>query len=182
MVDNIKHAPSPNFNDRPAGTIIASIIIHYSGMECVEDVIAHFQNPEPENGNSVSAHYVICRAGQITNMVCPTKRAWHAGKSQFGCREEFNHFSIGIELYNPGHNRGYIAYTNEQIASAVDLVAKLYKRYPIKPELVLGHSDISPERKQDPGELFPWEEFTSRKLAIRPENTSETQVLTLRHG
>lgn len=166
-MDSIRHVPSPNFNDRPDGTIIDSIIIHYSGMACVEDVIAHFQDPKPENNNPVSAHYVICREGKITNMVHPDKRAWHAGKSQFGCREEFNHFSIGVELYNPGHRRGYIAYTDEQIVSTVRLVQWLYTQYPIKPEWVLGHSDIAPGRKQDPGELFPWNEFTSRGLSVR---------------
>ena len=179
MQDDIRFVQSPNFNDRPVGTIIDSIIIHYSGKACVEDVIAHFQDPKPENNNPVSAHYVICREGQITNMVHPDKRAWHAGKSKFGCRAEFNHFSIGIELYNSGHRRGYVAYTGEQIVSTVRLVQWLYTQYPIKPEWVLGHSDVAPDRKQDPGELFPWEEFESRRLATRPQVLSPEMRIAL---
>jgi N-acetylmuramoyl-L-alanine amidase len=181
MLDKIKHVQSPNFNERPTGTIIDSIILHYSGMACVEDVISHFKDPKPQNNNPVSAHYVICREGQITNMVCPSKRAWHAGRSEFGCREEFNHFSIGIELYNPGHRRGYIPYTDLQMNSTIGLISWLSTQHPIDPRWVLGHSDISSDRKQDPGELFPWSKLEECHLAIRPD-VNKTKRRLLRMG
>jgi N-acetylmuramoyl-L-alanine amidase len=166
---DILYCSSPNFNDRPEGAVIDSIIIHYSGKACVEDVIDHFQNPE----SLVSAHYTICRDGVVYQHVPENKRAWHAGVSRFGPREEFNHFSIGIELYNPGHNRGYIAYTESQITQLIVLIQDIYHRHPIRPEFVLGHSDIAPTRKQDPGELFPWACLERLGLAKRPQTMSQ---------
>lgn len=163
---DIIHKPSPNFDERPAGVRIDSIVIHYSGMACVEDVIAHFGKPE----SKVSSHYTICREGRVFQHVPDEKRAWHAGKSRFGAREEFNHFSIGIELYNPGHNRGYIPYSQAQIKAMMVLIDRLYRLHPIDPQWVLGHSDIAPDRKIDPGEFFPWDRLVSAGLAIRPRS------------
>lgn len=157
------HRPSPNFGERPNDTLIDSIIIHYTAMDSVAAAIAKFQDSKSDN--PVSAHYTICRQGRIFFHVCPSKRAWHAGKSSYRCRENFNDFSIGIELYNPGHNRGYIPYTELQILSLVKLMRYLYTQFPINPKWVLGHSDISPGRKYDPGELFPWERLKKEGLA-----------------
>ena len=164
LIMDILSRPSPNFDNRPEGTTIDSVVIHYTAKSCVEDAIAVFENPE----NKLSAHYTICREGRVFQHVDTKNRAWHAGKSKFGCREAFNDFSIGVELYNPGHNRGYIPYTVRQIDSLTALMYSLYEWHPIEPKLVLGHSDVSPGRKEDPGELFPWCVLVSKGLALRP--------------
>jgi len=161
---NILSRPSPNFDNRPEGAKIDSVIIHYTAKSCVGEAIKVFEDPN----SKLSAHYTICREGKIFQHVDTKKRAWHAGVSKFGCREAFNDFSIGIELYNPGHNRGYIPYTVLQMDSLTTLMYSLYENHPINPQFVLGHSDISPDRKLDPGELFPWCILESKALAMRP--------------
>ena len=161
---DIIQRPSPNFDDRPKGTKIDSVIIHYTAKGSVEEAMRVFEDP----ASQLSAHFTICRLGKIFQHVATVNCAWHAGESRFGCRQTFNNFSIGIELYNPGHNRGYIPYTEEQINALLDLMRFLYSKHPINPRLVLGHSDISPDRKKDPGELFPWCRLTECNLAIRP--------------
>ena len=156
--------PSPNFNDRPVGMGISSIIIHYTGMETAKAALDHLCNPS----SRVSAHFTIDEDGTLYNHVDPEKRAWHAGVSKWGSLENFNDFSIGIELVNPGHEFGYRPFPDAQIDALISLMNDLFDRYPIKPELVLGHSDIAPDRKQDPGELFPWHRLVQENLAIRP--------------
>ena len=155
---------SPNFNDRPDGAIINSIIIHYTGMVDAQSALQRLCDPQSQ----VSAHFTIDEDGTIYNHIHPEKRAWHAGVSQWGELSNFNDFSIGIELVNPGHEYGYRAFPDVQIDALVELIKTLYTDYPINPELVLGHSDIAPTRKQDPGELFPWERLVQENLAIRP--------------
>jgi len=157
--------PSPNFNDRPKGVTIDSIIIHYTGMETASAALDRLCDAQSE----VSAHYTIDEDGTIYNHVNPIKRAWHAGVSSFGGRSNFNDFSIGIELVNPGHEHGYRDFPDTQIEALIHLINELYGQHPIKPELVLGHSDIAPDRKQDPGELFPWDVLVAKGLAKRPE-------------
>ena len=152
--------PSPNYNDRPDGMPINSIIIHYTGMETAQDALGRLCDPQSE----VSAHYTIDMDGTIYNHVDPQNRAWHAGFSQLGDLTNFNDFSIGIELVNKGHEFGYHAFPDAQIDALVELMNDLFQKYPIDPELVLGHSDIAPNRKQDPGELFPWERLITNNL------------------
>lgn len=156
--------PSPNFNDRPDGMEITSIIIHYTGMKDAESALERLCDPQSQ----VSAHFTIDEDGTIYNHVHPKKRAWHAGVSQWGELSNFNDFSIGIELVNPGHEHGYRSFPTVQIDALIELIKTIYTDYPINPELVLGHSDIAPTRKQDPGELFPWERLIQENLAIRP--------------
>jgi len=160
----MKHMPSPNFNDRPADTLINAIIIHYTGMKTAQDALTHLCDP----ASQVSAHYTIDEDGSIYNHVHPDKRAWHAGVSKWSNLENFNNFSIGIELVNPGHEHGYRPFPLMQINALVHLIKTLYETYPIEPQLVLGHEDIAPNRKQDPGELFPWDRLIKENLAIRP--------------
>lgn len=155
--------PSPNFNDRPEGADICSIIIHYTGMQTAQDALTRLCDPEAQ----VSAHYTIDEDGTVYNHVDPTKRAWHAGVSQWGDLNNFNDFSIGIELVNPGHEFGYRPFPEAQINALIGLMHDLFERFPIKLDLVLGHSDIAPTRKQDPGELFPWDRLINEGLAIR---------------
>lgn len=156
--------PSPNFNDRPNGTEINSIIIHYTGMKTAKDALNRLCDPK----SKVSAHYTIDMDGTIYNHVAPNKRAWHAGISQHGILSNFNDFSIGIELVNKGHEFGYHEFPDVQIDTLIRLIKDLYRLHPIKPNLVLGHSDIAPDRKQDPGEFFPWEQLEQENLAVRP--------------
>lgn len=157
------HMPSPNFNDRPDGAEIRSIIIHYTNMISGQAALDWLCSAESQ----VSSHYVIYEDGAVYQLVADNKRAWHAGQSQWGDLENFNNFSIGIELVNPGHDHGYTPFPNDQIDALVQLMKDLYKRHPIDPSLVLGHSDIAPDRKQDPGHLFPWDRLVAEKLAIR---------------
>ncbi|PCH98884.1 MAG: hypothetical protein COB76_06660 [Alphaproteobacteria bacterium] len=156
--------PSPNFNGRPKDVEICSIIVHYTGMKTAKDALERLCDPKAQ----VSAHYTIDEDGTVYNHVSPDKRAWHAGVSEFDGREGFNDFSIGIELVNPGHDHGYRAFPDVQIDALIDLMKKIYGQFPIKPELVLGHVDIAPNRKQDPGALFPWDRLVKENLAIRP--------------
>lgn len=164
-IDNIIDMPSSNFNDRPDGVIINSIIIHYTGMKTAQDALDRLCDAQAE----VSAHYTIDEDGTIYNHVHPDKRAWHAGVSQWCDLSNFNDFSIGIELVNPGHEFGYKPFPQVQIDRLLDLMKGLFEGYSIRPDLVLGHSDIAPDRKQDPGELFPWDRLIHEKLAIRPK-------------
>jgi len=156
--------PSPNFNDRPQGMEIDSVIIHYTGMETADKALERLCGPESQ----VSAHYTIDMDGTIYNHVHPGKRAWHAGVSAFKDRENFNDFSIGIELVNKGHEHGYHEFPDAQIDALITLMKDLFAGYPINSEWVLGHSDIAPDRKQDPGELFPWDRLVKENLAVRP--------------
>ncbi len=155
--------PSPNFNDRPKGMDITSIIIHYTGMKTCTDAL----NRLCDAASQVSAHYQIDLDGTIYNLVDPTNRAWHAGVSSWGGHSNFNDFSIGIELVNKGHEFGYHPFPDTQIDALIGLMHALFKQFPIDPRLVLGHSDIAPDRKQDPGELFPWNRLIAENLAIR---------------
>ena len=161
---SIIERPSLNYNDRPQGIEINSIIIHYTGMKTAEDALDRLCDPTSE----VSAHYTIDEDGTIYRHVDTDKRAWHAGISRWGALSNFNDFSIGIELVNPGHEFGYRPFPDRQIDALILLIKDVYDRYPIKPELVLGHSDIAPNRTQDPGELFPWDRLVAENLAKRP--------------
>jgi N-acetylmuramoyl-L-alanine amidase len=155
--------PSPNYNDRPDGVVISSIIIHYTGMKTAQDALDRLCDPASE----VSAHYTIDEDGTVYNHVDPVKRAWHAGVSQWNELQNFNDFSIGIELVNPGHEFGYRAFPEVQIDALVSLMKDLCSQYNIDKKLILGHSNIAPDRKQDPGELFPWDRLVNEDLAIR---------------
>ena len=118
------------------------------------------KNPE----SKVSCHYFINRKGLITQMVNDNKVAWHAGKSKWKMSENLNKNSIGIELVNKGHEFGYQNFSNTQIKSLINLCKNLKKKYEIKNENFLGHSDIAPLRKSDPGEKFPWKKLSKHKV------------------
>lgn len=159
----IIQAKSPNFEDRRAAPI-DMVIIHYTGMKTGQEALERMCDPEAK----VSAHYMIEEDGRLFQLVDEDKRAWHAGVSEWDGRTDINSHSIGIELVNPGHEWGYREFTLAQIDTLEALLAELYKRHPIKPEYVIGHSDVAPGRKQDPGELFPWDRLVEKKLAVRP--------------
>ena len=116
--------------------------------------------------SNVSCHYFIKNKGEILLMVPDLYVSWHAGKSKWKNYKSLNKYSIGIEISNPGHNFNYKQYSNKQIQSLIKLSKILIKKYKIKPKDILGHSDIAPERKKDPGENFPWRELAKQKIGL----------------
>ena len=157
----IKLLNSPNYsrNSRPK-KIIKFVIIHYTGMQSEIESINRLIN----KNSKVSCHYLINRKGTIMQMVKENKIAWHAGVSKWKNIKNLNKNSIGIELVNKGHIFGYENYSNLQINSLIKLCSKLKKKYKIHKENFLGHSDIAPYRKIDPGEKFPWKKLSNYKL------------------
>lgn len=154
-------APSPNFDDRALP--ISMIVLHYTGMQDAESAIARLRDPEAK----VSAHYVVAEDGTVLRLVDEEKRAWHAGVAKWrDIMADINSASIGIEIVNPGHEFGYRPFPDEQIASVIQLVMQIKDRYEITRGNIVGHSDIAPTRKRDPGELFPWGKLARLRLAL----------------
>jgi N-acetylmuramoyl-L-alanine amidase len=153
-------APSPNFDDRAAP--ITMIVLHYTGMIDGETAIARLRDPAAK----VSSHYVVAEDGTVLRLVADEKRAWHAGRSHWRDVEDVNSASIGIEIVNPGHEFGYRPFPDEQIDAVIRLVHDLKDRYQITRGNIVGHSDIAPARKRDPGELFPWGKLARLRLAL----------------
>ncbi|MGJ3649726.1 N-acetylmuramoyl-L-alanine amidase [Sphingomonas sp. GlSt437] len=156
----IIEAPSPNFDERALP--ISMIVLHYTGMQDGPSAIARLRDPEAK----VSSHYVVDEDGTVLRLVAEDKRAWHAGKSHWRTIDDVNSASVGIEIVNPGHEWGYRPFPDEQIASVMQLVRDIKDRYSITRGNVVGHSDIAPARKQDPGELFPWGQLAKLRLAL----------------
>lgn len=157
--------PSPNHDARPDGQAIDMIVLHYTDMESAGAAIARLSDPEAR----VSAHYVIDEDGTIVRLVPEQRRAWHAGVSAWAGRRGLNGCSIGIELVNPGHSCGYRPFPAAQIDSLITLTRDIAVRYAIPRQRVLGHSDIAPARKVDPGELFPWDRLAAEGLGLWAE-------------
>lgn len=157
---NIVDCPSPNFDERDQP--ISMIVLHYTGMEDGPSAIARLCDPEAK----VSCHYLVTEEGEVLRMVDEEKRAWHAGRSYWRGHTGLNACSVGIEIVNPGHEFGYREFPEEQIDALVPLVAGIKERYGITRGNVVGHSDIAPTRKQDPGELFPWNRLAKLRLAL----------------
>lgn len=161
---DIKWHPSPNANERRLSSLPKVIILHYTDMVSSAAALEHLCDPKAE----VSAHYLITQAGIIYQLVDVTHRAWHAGVSSWQGQGDINSWSIGIELDNPGHSHGYQPFPSKQIKALLYLLPELCKQHCIQPYAILGHSDIAPERKQDPGELFPWETLNQAGFALIP--------------
>tara|TARA_Y100000590_G_scaffold467741_1_gene647719 strand:+ start:5085 stop:5795 length:711 start_codon:yes stop_codon:yes gene_type:complete len=156
---------SPNFSlKKRSSKIITQIILHYTGMQSERESLKRLTSPK----SKVSCHYVINRNGKIFRLVEDKNIAWHAGKSMWGRYKNLNKNSIGIELVNKGHRHGYQKFTKAQIRKLIRLCKNLKKKYKIKNKLILGHSDIAPLRKRDPGEKFPWQDLSSKGIGIYP--------------
>lgn len=151
---------SPNFDDRSLP--ITMIVLHYTGMPDAPSAIQWLANP----ASKVSAHYLVTEEGQVVRMVEEKKRAWHAGKSHWRGIDDINSASIGIELVNPGHEWGYRSFAEAQIEALVPLLHDIMTRHRITRGNVVGHSDVAPARKTDPGELFPWWQLARLRLAL----------------
>jgi N-acetylmuramoyl-L-alanine amidase len=144
--------PSPNHSERKVGVKPDMIVLHYTGMRDSEAAIRKLCTPSEE----VSAHYVVLQDGYIVQLVAEARRAWHAGVSSWAGENDVNSCSIGIEIANPGHEHGYPDFPKRQIAAVTALCRSIFTRHQIPADRVLGHSDVAPSRKQDPGEKFPW--------------------------
>ena len=154
---------SPNFdrNKRPKKSV-KILIIHYTGMQSERESLIRLCSSK----SKVSSHYLINRAGKIYRLVQDNKIAWHAGKSCWGKLKNLNKNSIGIELVNKGHQLGYTTYSKKQLLSLIKLSKNLIKKYKIKKKNIVGHSDIAPSRKMDPGEKFPWKKLAKQNIGI----------------
>jgi N-acetylmuramoyl-L-alanine amidase len=148
-----EHSPSPNHGERAPGKPVDTIVLHYTGMPSAERALRWLRDPE----SGVSSHYFVFEDGRIAQLVDEDRRAWHAGKSFWAGETDINSRSIGIEIANPGHEFGYVPFPDAQIAAVIDLCRDILTRHAIPPERILAHSDIAPLRKEDPGELFPWD-------------------------
>jgi len=143
---------SPNFTPRRGTDRPDMVILHYTGMPTGAEAEAWLCDPASE----VSSHYLVHEDGRIVQMVRERDRAWHAGKSSWHGISDVNSWSVGIEIVNPGHELGYPAFPERQIAAVIALCRDVIMRHGIVPERILAHSDVSPGRKVDPGEGFPW--------------------------
>ena len=154
---------SPNFNRKKRSiNSIKIIIIHYTGMQSERESIIRLCNPK----SKVSSHFLINQNGKVYRLVQDNQIAWHAGKSCWGNYKNLNKNSIGIELVNKGHRFGYTNFRKKQLLSLIKICKILIKRYKIKKKNIVGHSDISPLRKIDPGEKFPWNQLAKKKIGI----------------
>ncbi|MCD6035522.1 MAG: N-acetylmuramoyl-L-alanine amidase [Rickettsiales bacterium] len=159
-------ALSSNFDDRPKGYPINTLVLHYTGMPEAIQALARMCDP----AFKVSAHYMVDEDGTVTQLVEEGKRAWHAGKSYWRGYEKLNDLSIGIEIVNPGHEWGYQPFPKEQMEAVITLCKGILSRHPkIEPRNVIAHSDIAPDRKEDPGELFEWPWLANEGIGIWPE-------------
>ena len=152
---------SPNFDPKKRKTNqIKFLIFHYTGMKTEKAAIDRLTDIE----SRVSAHYLIKQNGEIITLVPDLYTAWHAGKSVWKNYTSLNKDSIGIEIVNPGHDINYKKFSKIQLAALVRLSKFLIKKYRINLKNILGHSDIAPERKKDPGEKFPWKLLSKKKI------------------
>jgi N-acetylmuramoyl-L-alanine amidase len=160
MTDGIIERPSPNFDERKQP--ISMIVLHYTGMVDVASAIERLTDP----ATKVSSHYLIAEDGKVYRLVSEQKRAWHAGRAHWRGIDDVNSASIGIELVNPGHEYGYRPFSEPQMEALLPLMARIVSRYSITRGNIVGHSDVAPARKDDPGELFDWERLAKLRLAL----------------
>ena len=163
MTLKIREIYSPNFDLKPRkNKNIRFLIFHYTGMKKEKEAIQRLIKIQ----SKVGAHYFIKKNGEIIRMVPDLYKAWHAGISLW-CKYSFlNKYSIGVEISNQGHKFGYVNFSKKQIKSLIKLTRILVKKYKIKKNHILGHSDIAPNRKKDPGEKFPWKTLYNNKIGI----------------
>jgi N-acetylmuramoyl-L-alanine amidase len=168
----IAEHPSPNQNDRKLP--VSMLVLHYTGMETGEAALERMCDPAAE----VSAHYMVQEDGRVLRLVPDDKRAWHAGRSEWNGVTDVNSASLGIEIANGGHDYGLPAYPDAQINALIPLCKRLIERYDIQPRNIVGHSDIAPERKNDPGEHFPWSGLAAAGIGLWPgEGNGDRRVL-----
>lgn len=168
--------PSPNFNERRLP--VDMIVLHYTGMRTFDAALTRLTDP----ASRVSAHYAVSKSGDVFRLVDEEKRAWHAGVSYWRGETDTNGRSIGVEIENAGHEFGYAPFPDEQIASVVELCRDIIERRRIPAVNIVGHSDVAPTRKSDPGELFPWKTLAENGVGLwtdgfaAPERTAREML------
>ena len=160
--------PSPNHDER--GCAIDMLVLHYTGMQSAAAALERLCDPQAK----VSAHYTIDEDGTVYAHVPEARRAWHAGLSHWAGVDNVNNRSLGIELVNPGHDWGYRAFPDAQVLALIRLAHGIVMRHPIATSMVLGHSDVAPMRKDDPGELFPWQRLAQAGIGLWPNPIDST--------
>ena len=159
----IRQFYSPNFDlNKRKKENIKFLVFHYTGMKTEKSALKRLSS----KNSKVSSHYFIKKNGSIINLVPDLYISWHAGISFWKKLKKLNKYSIGIEIHNPGHQHGYKSFNKKQINSVKYLSLKLAKKYNIKREQYLGHSDVAPDRKKDPGEKFPWEFLSKYRIGL----------------
>ncbi len=168
-MNDIIQKPSPSFDARK-GVVPSFIVLHYTGMKTAEEALERLTSEEAK----VSSHYTVDEDGTIYQHVKEEDRAWHAGVSCWQDMKDINSASIGIEIVNSGHEFGYKEFSDRQIESVISLCKDIQNRHDI--ENVLAHSDVAPDRKEDPGELFPWKKLAIEGVGFWPEVSDEDIV------
>lgn len=173
----MKKRASPNFDERPSDLSIDMLVFHYTGMPTMDVAMDRLCDPSAE----VSAHYLVEEDGTVWALVDEDKRAWHAGVAQWRGETNVNARSIGIEIVNPGHEFGYCAFPEAQIEAVRNLAKEILERHPVPARNVVGHSDVAPTRKSDPGEFFPWADLAAEGIGMWPTESDhleqDSQVL-----
>jgi N-acetylmuramoyl-L-alanine amidase len=164
----VEKRPSPNHNARR--TPIDMIVLHYTGMSSLQEVLQKLCDPASE----LSAHYVVDEQGNIYRLVDEERRAWHAGVSNWQGQRDINSRSIGIEIMNNGQK----PFTRQQISSVISICKSVMERYDIPVYNVVGHSDVAPGRKTDPGHMFPWSRLSLNGIGLHPDATLEDYFAT----
>ncbi len=164
----IRERTSPNHAPRHDPPRIDMLVLHYTGMPSAAAALERLCDPQAR----VSAHYLVEEDGAVWRLVCESCRAFHAGVSCWAGERDLNHVSIGVEIVNPGHEWGYRLYPKPQMLAVEELCSDILSRHPIPAHRIVGHSDIAPDRKIDPGELFDWPGLANAGIGIWPPSTS----------
>lgn len=170
----IRELPSPNHDARPDGGAADMLVLHYTGMQSGAAAIARLRDPAAR----VSSHYVVEEDGEVFRLVAEDRRAWHAGISSWRGRRNLNDCSIGIEIVNPGHEWGYRDFPVLQMAAVCDLCLEILSRHRIPARNIVAHSDIAPDRKEDPGELFDWQGLAENGVGLWPAGDMDAGAIT----
>ena len=172
MTAAMRERLSPNHDARPVGQAVDILLLHYTGMRNVAAALDRLVDPAAR----VSAHYLIEEDGAVWRLVAEERRAWHAGVSHWAGATDINARSIGIELVNPGHEFGYRPFPEPQMAALETHARAILRRHAIPRHRVLGHADVAPGRKEDPGELFDWQRLARAGLAVWPRLPIEPRI------
>jgi N-acetylmuramoyl-L-alanine amidase len=164
-------APSPNHDER--GTEVSMIVLHYTGMRTGAEALARLRDPAAK----VSAHYLVEEDGEVFALVPEDRRAWHAGVAEWAGRRDVNAMSVGVEIVNPGHEWGYRDFPDAQVSAVIGLVREVKARHGIEAARVVGHADVAPDRKEDPGERFPWGRLAAEGLCLPPWDGAAPRVV-----
>ncbi len=174
---HVRELPSPNHDDRPPGMPIDMLILHYTGMHTAQEAIDRLRDPVAH----VSSHYVVDEDGSVLRLVPEERRAWHAGVSYWRGHVELNARSIGIEIVNPGHEWGYRDFPALQMAVVCDLCLAILSRHAIPARNVVAHSDVAPDRKEDPGEKFDWRGLAHNGVGLWPADVVDLGTTDVVH-